>query len=120
MNNDNKEYLNEEQYQKTVKKMARIGLPMLIFGALAFFSAVPLSMYGFMEIGALLGFLGVPCLGIGAFLFLSSKQRAMSAFYAQSQIPVVKEGIEKMSPSVGAAAKEVAKGVKEGLKDDEK
>ena len=119
MNNNNKEYLNEEQYQKTAKTMARIGLPMMILGAVAFFSAIPLSMMGYMVVGGMMGFLGVPCLGIGTFLFLSSKQRAMSAFYAQSQIPIAKEGIEKVAPSVGVAAKEIAKGVKEGLKDED-
>ena len=115
---DNKEYLNEEQYQKTAKKMARIGLPLLIFGAVAFISSIPLSNFS-IELAAMAGFLGIACLGIGGSLFSSSKQRAMSAFYAQSQMPIAQEAIEKMAPSAGVAAKEIAKGVKEGLKDEE-
>ena len=118
---NNKEYLNEEQYQKTSKKIGKIGLIVFIFGAISFFSAAILPMIFKLPIAfsAIFGMLGVPCFGIGLFLFLSSKQRSISAFYAQSQMPVAKEGIEKIAPSAGVAAKEIAKGVKEGLKDDE-
>ena len=35
-------------------------------------------------------------------------------------MPVAKEGIEKMAPAVGNAAEEIARGIKEGLKDEEK
>ena len=99
--------------------MARIGLSMLILGAVAFFLAIPLSMMGYMMIGGMMGFIGVPCIGIGAFLFLSSKQRAMASFYVQSQMPIVKEGVEKIVSTAGATARKIAKGVKEGLKDEE-
>ncbi len=34
-------------------------------------------------------------------------------------MPIAKEVIEKIAPSVGVAAKEIAKGIKEGLKDEE-
>ena len=39
---------------------------------------------------------------------------------AQQQMPVAKESIEKMAPSAGVAAKEIAKGVKKGLKEEDK
>lgn len=32
---------------------------------------------------------------------------------------MIGKGIEKMAPSAGKAAKEIAKGIKEGLKEDE-
>lgn len=35
-------------------------------------------------------------------------------------MPVAKEGLEKMAPSMGTAAKEITKGIKEGLEDEEK
>ena len=51
--------------------------------------------------------------------FFLAFRREISAFSMQQSIPVVKEGMEKMSPTAGVVAKEIAKGVKEGLKDDE-
>ena len=35
-------------------------------------------------------------------------------------MPIAQEGIDTMAPRVGNAAKEIAKGIKEGLKDEEK
>lgn len=62
----------------------------------------------------------MPCLAFGAMLILTAKRREITAFTAQQVMPVAKEGIEKMAPSAGVAAKEIAKGIKEGLKDEEK
>lgn len=57
-----------------------------------------------------------------SFIFMVAKGRHIFAFQAQQVMPIAKEGIEKMAPSVGGAAKEVAKGIKEGLNeaDEEK
>ena len=35
-------------------------------------------------------------------------------------MPIAKEGIDEMAPTIGNAAKEIAKGIKKGLKDEEK
>ena len=61
----------------------------------------------------------MPCLAIGAMLILTSKRREVNAFIVQQHMPIAKEGIEKMAPSAGVAAKEIAKGIKEGLTDEE-
>lgn len=57
-------------------------------------------------------------------IYMTSKGREINAFYAQQTMPIAKEGIETMAPTVGSAAgtigKELAKGIKEGLKDEEK
>ena len=61
------------------------------------------------------------CIAFGLMFIMISKQREIAAYTAQSGMPLAQEGLEKMSPSIGKAAKEIAKGVKEGLKDtDEK
>ena len=52
---------------------------------------------------------------ISGSIFATANGREINAFYAQQQIPVAQESIEKMAPSVGNAAKEIAKGIKEGL-----
>ena len=57
---------------------------------------------------------------ISGSIYAAAHGREIYAFYAQQQIPVAKEGIEEMAPSVGAAAKEIAKGIKDGINDEEK
>lgn len=65
----------------------------------------------------------LPCLAIGGMIVMISKRREITAFTAQQIMPVAQEGIEKMTPTIGSAAgtigKEIAKGIKEGLKEDE-
>ncbi|MBR3230949.1 hypothetical protein IKF73_02920 [Candidatus Saccharibacteria bacterium] len=66
------------------------------------------------------------CMIAGA-IFMSAKKRHILAFKVQQVMPVAKEGIEEMSPTIGKAAGEIAgqvaggiaKGIKKGLKDDE-
>ena len=57
------------------------------------------------------------------FLYLSIiKRREIMAYTVQQVMPVAKEGIDKISPTIAKAtgniAKEVTKGIKEGLKDE--
>ena len=56
-------------------------------------------------------------------LYLSTiKRREIMAYTVQQVMPVAKEGIDKISPTIAKAtddiAKEVTKGIKEGLKDE--
>lgn len=57
--------------------------------------------------------------GIAFVLFMIAKGRKVAAFTAQQMMPVAKEGMNEMAPSIGNVAKEITKGVKEGMKDDE-
>ena len=52
-------------------------------------------------------------------VYFMAKGREINAFYAQQQMPIAQEGIEKIAPSVGIAAKEIANGIKEGLNDND-
>jgi hypothetical protein len=49
-------------------------------------------------------------------LFLIAKRREIIAFQAQQAMPVVKEGIEEISPALGKAAKEVINNIKDDNK----
>lgn len=71
----------------------------------------------------------IPFFMIGAFIILAScmisfvlytflKRREIAAFTTQQVMPIAKEGIDEMAPTVGNAVKEITKGIKEGLKDD--
>lgn len=72
---------------------------------------------------------------IFASITMVTKRREIAAFGAQQMMPIAQEGMEKMSPTIGKVggeiaknmvpvygeiAKEISKGIKEGLKDDEK
>ena len=41
----------------------------------------------------------------------------MTDFYAQQSMPIVKEGIDEITPSVSKASQKIAKGIKKGLND---
>lgn len=53
-------------------------------------------------------------------IFMFAKRRHVLAFAVQQSMPIAKEGINEMAPTVGNVAKEIAKGVKEAQSDEEK
>lgn len=56
-------------------------------------------------------------------IYITANHRKIMAYQVQQVMPIAKEGIEKMAPSLGKAgatiSKEISKGIKEGLKDDD-
>ena len=80
---------------------------------------------GFLKqgLGAVLIFIGLgilpPTFMISGFIFLISKRREIATFATQQTMPIAKEGVEKMAPTIGKAAgtisKDIAKGIKEGI-----
>ena len=74
---------------------------------------IPFYMFG--------SFIIIASCMIAGVIYVFAKRREITAFTTQQVMPVAQEGIEKMAPTVGNAAKEVAKGIKEGLNEaDEK
>lgn len=55
--------------------------------------------------------------GLTMSYIMTIKRREIMAYGVQDMRPLAEEGIEKMTPSASKAAKEIAKGIKEGLKD---
>ncbi len=55
--------------------------------------------------------------GIFATIYTTAKGREINAYYAQQQIPIAKEGIDVMAPTIGNAAGEIAKSIKRGITD---
>ena len=124
----NNKYFNEEKYQKIKRTL-------IIFGCISIFIALLLLVLAiimhvpdmssdewftsstarmFMFIGAFFFGIMVPFI-----LFPIAFARDINTFTAQSTIPVAKEGIEEMIPTINKTAKEITKGVKEGLEDKE-
>ena len=78
----------------------------------ASFSCIPFYMFG--------GFIIVASCMIAGSIYTFAKRREILAFSAQQVMPVAQEGIDKMAPTMGNVAKEITKGIKDGLKDEEK
>ena len=95
------------------------------------YDSIPFYMIG--------GFIIIASCMIAGSIYMTTRQREILAFHTQQVMPVAQEGIEKMAPTIGKAgasiakemapaygemAKEISKGIKEGLskdsKDDEK
>lgn len=83
--------------------------------------SIPFYMFG--------GFIILVGCMISGGIYMITKRREMLAFGAQQIMPVMQEGMEKVAPtiakvtdtvapSIGNVAKEISKGIKEGLKDD--
>lgn len=125
--NENK-YLNEEKYQKSKKVLITIGCISIIIAitllVLAITKKMPeMGQDGWFEAENVrsLMFLGAFIFGlmIPPVIFVIAFSRNINAFNAQSTIPVVKEAANEMAPTAGNLAKEVTKGIKEGLNDKE-
>lgn len=124
-----KQYLSEERYQKVNKVfktfyliLAIIGVGMIVGGIILLVKNNSVDYVNMEKIIAfilLIVGIALTILSLGD-LFRHAFTRDITAYYAQQQMPLAQEGIEKMAPSVGVAAKEIAKGIKEGIKDEEK
>ena len=116
---NNKEFLNEEKYQKNKKKINTIGTILLVLGGVMTLFGIIMA-FGFHKLGFFVcTVLGIAFIGIGSQAKLLGHGREIISFIAQQNIPIAKEGIEKMAPSTGKVAKEITKGIKEGLKDED-
>ena len=74
------------------------------------FSTISLIMVGI--------FICFVTIGIFVSVLVFAKGRQILAFTTQQTIPVAKESIDEMAPTIGNAAGEIAKGIKNGLEDE--
>jgi len=74
-------------------------------------TTIPLIMFG--------AFICLAACMFSFSIFMTAKQREINAFATQQAMPVEQEKIEKMAPTVGEAAGEIAKGIKKGLEDSD-
>lgn len=130
----NREYLNEEKYRHTARRLRIVGLVMIVLGLTGFIGCGILLFGDFLrfEQSGLVGFAWILCMavfGFGLVVYFTSRQREISAYMIQQQMPVLKETVKELTPlagetakdlapAAGEVAKEIAKGVKEGLKDE--
>lgn len=53
-------------------------------------------------------------------ILISTKGRELMAYSTQQVMPVAKETMDEVAPTIGNTFKEITKGIKEGLKDEDK
>ena len=141
------EFLTEENYRKSNKKVKTIGNIITSIGAVLLIGGIILVILGFlgfgneiingMEMGeevmkpqnifssfggfAIGGFMIVPGLfltSVGLMVrFLIGNRREITAYTTQQVMPLAKEGIEKMAPTIGDAVGTIGKGLTKGIKE---
>ena len=142
---EKKEYLTEENYQKSNKKVKLIGNILIAIGLVLLIGGFLLIASGFLGFGsqitngmnlgqdginpgsifssfggfALGGFMMVPGLFITAvgFMvrFLIGNRREITAYTTQQVMPIAQEGIEKMTPTVSNAIGSIGKELAKGI-----
>ena len=75
---------------------------------------------GLFALGGLLDGLGLFVAFAGGVIMLIAHRREITAFTTQQIMPVAKEGINEMAPTIGNVAGEIAKGIKKGLNEADK
>lgn len=90
------------------------------------YKVIPFFMFG--------GFIIIVALMISGSIFLITKRRSFLAYGVSQVLPIAEEGMEKIAPTIsnvatkitkdmapvyGEVAREISKGIKEGLKDEE-
>lgn len=146
---ENKEYLNEQRFQQTNAKVKKTGKILLALGITILIMSIILLVSGFLGTGnsamnsfnssnntldmnGVFGNIGLFALGgfmspigflltiAGGVILFIAHRREITAYTVQQVMPIAQEGIEKMTPTISKAAGEIAKGVKQGLKEADK
>lgn len=138
------EFLTEENYQKSNKKVKTIGNILIIIGLFLLVGGFILLVSGFLGFGnqvangmetginsnsafssfggfALGGFMMVPGLFLTSvgfmFRFLIGNRREITAYTTQQVMPIAQEGIEKITPTVSSAIGSIGKELAKGIKE---
>ncbi len=129
-------YLNEEQYQKANRKIKIAGTIVIVLGlALLGFGIYTLIMSNKivepsmtssnwfsvssskMKMQSMGMFMVIPSIFViivGCMIrFVIPNQRQIMAYKLQQMIPLTKEGVEEMTPTMKKVAKEITKGIKD-------
>ena len=73
---------------------------------------IPFYMFG--------AFIIVASSMIAGSIYIFGKRREIAAFTTQQVMPIAKEGINEMAPTIGNVAEEIARGIKNGTNNDQK
>ena len=83
-----------------------------------------LGSIGLLILGGFIDFVGFTATAAGAVILVIAHKREITAFTVQQTMPLMQEGVEKITPTVsnaaGSIAKEISKGIQEGKNEAEK
>lgn len=71
--------------------------------------------FGIMAIGGLINSLGFILTVAGAVVMVIAHKREIEAFAIQQTMPITKEKIEKMTPTISSSASNIAQSITEGI-----
>lgn len=75
---------------------------------------------GLFALGSFMLTIGFGLTITGGVVMFIAHRREITAYTTQQVMPLAQEGIEKMAPTIGKAAGEIAKGIKQGLNEANK
>lgn len=75
---------------------------------------------GLFALGGFMLTIGFGLTVVGGVVIFIAHRREITAYTTQQVMPVAQEGIEKMAPTIGKAASEIAKGIKQGINEANK
>ncbi len=131
-------FLSEDEYQKNNAKVKKIGKILLTVGIIMIIISFVLLVMGFVGASSVVGgdlirpsnifksfgtfaaggfmlTISFGVCGTGGVLMLIAHRREIMAYTTRQVMPVAKEGLEEMAPTMGLVGKEIAKGIKEGI-----
>lgn len=76
-----------------------------------------MASMGFFMGGSMLSFLGLASIMFSIGMYVSAHRREIMAYSASTVLPVVKEGVEYIAPTVGNVVEEIASGVSDGIRE---
>ena len=133
-------YLNENNYQNINNKIKLVGIIVLILGIIiigvGIFLIISANNMNVPKMGdpdwfdlsksqSSNRFAGIAVCMLGVFVtfvgcglrFIIPNRRKILAYQVQQMMPVAQEGIEKIAPATGIAAKEISKGITQGIRE---
>ena len=113
-----------EKYEKELNNIkiddSKISSQLEQFEGIFNFATDKISKARYMPYYFIGGFVIVASIMIAGVIYIFAKRREITAYTTQQVMPVVKEGIDDITPTVANAVGEVAKEIKEGINEAEK
>ena len=136
---EQEKYLSEEKYQETNKKVKKISKTLLIIGAILLVIGIIMIIVAFVNfknserkamdsftsvglyvLGGFVSSAGFVLLIVGGVMAYIAHRREITAYTTQQTMPIKKETINDITPTVADAAGTIAKSVSQGFEEGKK
>ena len=134
---EQEKYLSEEKYQETNKKVKKTSKTLLIIGAILLVIGIIMIIAGFISfknaqnkdsftsvglfaLGGFVSSAGFVLLIVGGVMAYMAHRREITAYTTQQTMPIKKETINDITPTVADADGTIAKSVSQGFEEGKK